>query len=127
VREQTKWALSVVAFVVTATIARRVGQFEMKDQAEKQIAVLQQRIDRDQETYYLAREDYHKLLKSSATDAEGDFQLGVNLGSNCASHDPRWVETAKASCKAIDEMDKTLKSAIETFSEPPKTENWRLQ
>jgi hypothetical protein len=37
--KQTKWALGVLAFVVTATVARRVGQFEMKDQAERAIAI----------------------------------------------------------------------------------------
>ena len=35
--KQTKWALGVLAFVFTVTVARRVGQFEMKDQAEKQV------------------------------------------------------------------------------------------
>src|SRR5271169_5374163 len=38
-----KWGLAVAAFVTTAMCARSVGQFEMKAQAEKQIAVLQER------------------------------------------------------------------------------------
>ena len=35
--KQTKWALGVLAFVVTATVARRVGQYEVLDQVEKQV------------------------------------------------------------------------------------------
>ena len=35
--KQTKWALAVVAFVVTATVARRVGQYEVMDQVEKRV------------------------------------------------------------------------------------------
>jgi hypothetical protein len=42
--KQTKWALGVLAFVVTETVARRVGQFEMKDAAENQLATLYQSI-----------------------------------------------------------------------------------
>lgn len=35
--KQTKWALSVVALVVTAMVARRVGQYEVLGQVEKQV------------------------------------------------------------------------------------------
>ncbi len=39
--KQTKWALAVVAFVVTATVARRVGQYEVMDQVEKRIRLVE--------------------------------------------------------------------------------------
>ena len=69
--KQTKWALGVLAFVFTVTVARRVGQFEMKDQAEKQIAVLQQRITKLQEENELRRQGdrsfcEHVMLLSGA-------------------------------------------------------------
>jgi hypothetical protein len=72
--KQTKWALGVVAFVITATVARRVGQFEMKDQAEQQIAVLQQQITKLNEGNELWRQSYGKLAKASSE--QGDEQLG---------------------------------------------------
>jgi hypothetical protein len=35
--KQTQWAVGVVAFVVTAVVARRIGQYEVIDQIEKQV------------------------------------------------------------------------------------------
>jgi hypothetical protein len=38
---QAKWALGVLGFVVTATVARRVGQYEVMDLVEKRISLAQ--------------------------------------------------------------------------------------
>jgi hypothetical protein len=76
--KQTKWALGVLAFVVTATVARRVGQFEMKDQAEKQIAVLQEKITKAQKE----SESWHRALKAVVDNETpvGEDQLSVVNG-----------------------------------------------
>ncbi len=89
--KQTKWALAVVAFVVTATVARRVGQFEMKDQAEKQIAVLQERATKLQESLTSLNQDYLKMLKHdvdrNASDDRGEEPFSYAKGFNDAVHE----------------------------------------
>lgn len=53
-----KFALGVLAFVTTAACARAIGWYEMKDQCEKKIAVLQQERDKFRKLYYSTLNDY---------------------------------------------------------------------
>ncbi|MGC0772506.1 MAG: hypothetical protein WB543_06180 [Candidatus Acidiferrum sp.] len=128
--KQTKWALGVLAFVVTATVARRVGQFEMKGQAEQQIALLQQRITKLQEENELRREDYGKLVKSIPDPGEDilskmkGFADGVHEYQACKRGDRAFCEhimllVSETSNKRFDvlynEQGNYKKNAFELF------------
>lgn len=88
---QIKWALAVVAFVVTAAVARRVGQFEMKDQAEKQIAVLQQQIAKlnEQNTYFgqELQKDARRAAKDAESNLRGEEPISYSKGFTDAVHE----------------------------------------
>jgi type II secretory pathway pseudopilin PulG len=81
---QTKWALGVLAFVITATVARRVGQFEMKGQAEQQIAVLQQQIEHERAE---SKANLHTVISGDDSLREGAKMLGYQDGFVSGVHE----------------------------------------
>lgn len=118
--KQTKVALAVVAFVITAAVARRVGQFEMKEQTEKQIAVLQGEVaglrtsvcglyNRDKSSFDAIIASFNDNIaaikachnKNVKFEAEQAYILGTAAVENCLLH--RYLP-------ACDAMDKPYES-----------------
>lgn len=65
--KQIKFALAVIAFVTTAACARAIGWYEMKDQCEKKIAVLEQQKEELRKLYLAASHNYF-VESNLATD-----------------------------------------------------------